>query len=358
MSDTLAGLLQVGRTRRRPGCLLEATGRLHGPHLHHHQGPARRARRLPRHRRGQLRRPALARLREGGPRVLGDRRRPALPPAAGAVPPAAVAGLPGRSSGSRLQHRLLLPDQHELAGVLRRVDDGPPRADGRAGGAELRLRRRRHRRRGRADPGLLAWTHRPDRQLLGRPGPRDLPGPAADRLRRGRGARGHGGDPELLLRDRRVDPGRPPPDPDRRTRGLAGGDQGAGHERRRLLQRQLGPPLREPQPVEQPLRDLPAPGDPRRPDPHVRHDGRRPSTGLRAARRDGRALARSAGGGDDAGDAPPRSSRPGGRRVDGGQGDAVRRTRVVALRRVHHGYVDRRGRTRSTRRTAGSPEVC
>ena len=37
MSDTLAGLLQVGRTRRRPGCLLEAAGRLHGPRLHQQQ---------------------------------------------------------------------------------------------------------------------------------------------------------------------------------------------------------------------------------------------------------------------------------------------------------------------------------
>ena len=39
---------------------------------------------------------------------------------------------------------------------------------------------------------------------------------------------------------------------------LAGGDQGARHQRRWLLQRQLRPPVREPQRLDQPVRDLPA----------------------------------------------------------------------------------------------------
>ena len=42
----------------------------------------------------------------------------------------------------------------------------------------------------------------------------------------------------------------------RRPGRLAGGDQGARHERRRLLQRQLRPPVREPDGVDEPLRDL------------------------------------------------------------------------------------------------------
>ena len=56
---------------------------------------------------------------------------------------------------------------------------------------------------------------------------------------------------------------------------LAGGHQGAGHQRRRLLQRQLVPPVREPEPVHQHLRDLPAAADPVQPAAHVRQDGPR-----------------------------------------------------------------------------------
>ncbi len=55
-----------------------------------------------------------------------------------------------------------------------------------------------------------------------------------------------------------------------------------------------------------------------------------------------RALARCAGRGHDPGDAPPRRRCPGGGSLDGGQGDAVRRTGVLAVRRVHHRHVDRR----------------
>ena len=46
--------------------------------------------------------------------------------------------------------------------------------------AELRLCRRGPGRRHRADPWHRAAQHRPDRQLLGRPGARDRPHPAAD----------------------------------------------------------------------------------------------------------------------------------------------------------------------------------
>ena len=73
---------------------------------------------------------------------------------------------------------------------------------------------------------------------------------------------------------------------------VPGGDQGARHQRRRHLQRQLGAPVREPERADQPARDLPAAGDPGLPDPHVRHDGRQRPAGPRAARGDGRAVGR------------------------------------------------------------------
>ena len=60
---------------------------------------------------------------------------------------AAAVPRPRRASHPALgvQHSGLLRDEHELAGVLGRGDDGPPRPDGRPRGAELRLRRGGHR---------------------------------------------------------------------------------------------------------------------------------------------------------------------------------------------------------------------
>ena len=52
------------------------------------------------------------------------------------------------------------------------------------------------------------------------------------------------------------------PGADHRSGRQPGGDQGARHQRRRLLQRQLRPPVREPDGVHQPVRDLPDPADP------------------------------------------------------------------------------------------------
>ena len=81
--------------------------------------------------------------------------------------------------------------------------------------------------------------------------------------------------------------GRRAPDHRRRAGGLAGGHQGDGQQRRRLLQRQLGPSVREPEPVHQLVRELPDPADPVQPAAHVRQDGRQQPAGLRAARRHG-----------------------------------------------------------------------
>ncbi len=61
---------------------------------------------------------------------------------------------------------------------------------------------------------------------------------------------------------------------ERRRGRLPGGHQGAGHQRRRLLQRQQRPSLREPDALHQPVRDLPDPGHPVLADPHLRRHGR------------------------------------------------------------------------------------
>ena len=62
-----------------------------------------------------------------------------------------------------------LRHQHQLAELRRRVDDEPPRPDGGADRAELRLGRGRHGGRRRPDPRLHAPARGDHRQLLGRP---------------------------------------------------------------------------------------------------------------------------------------------------------------------------------------------
>ncbi len=87
-------------------------------------------------------------------------------------------------AGPRVQHGRVLHDQHELAGVQRRVDHELLHADGRPGVPQFRVGGDRSRGRDRVHP-----RHRPAReghagQLLGRPGARHALGAAADRHRR------------------------------------------------------------------------------------------------------------------------------------------------------------------------------
>ena len=126
--------------------------------------------------------------------------------------------------------------------------------------------------------------------------------------------------------------------------GVTGGHQGARHQRRRLLQRQLRPPVREPQPAEQPLRDLPAPADPRLPDPQLRRDGRRQAAGLRDPGHDDGAVGHARRGRHRPRGAPLRHRPAGRRRGDGGQGDPLRRVGLGPVRGLDDGYVDGRGR--------------
>ena len=191
--------------------------------------------------------------------------------------------------------------------------------------------------------GLRPLAHRPARQLLGRPGPRHPPHPAADRGRRhdraGRlgAVQNLSGGTEVTTLDR------PAADDHRRPGRLPGGHQGARHQRRRLLQRQLRAPVREPQRADQPARDLPAPADPVLAATHLRPDGRGEAAGLRDPRGDGRHLGSSGRERVPAGGQRAGYGVRAGRRRDGGQGDPVRCGGLGAVRGLHHADVDRRG---------------
>ena len=160
-------------------------------------------------------------------------------PTSTAVPPALAF-----NTAASLRH------QHELAELRRRVDDEPSDADGRARrcrtsspppsgiAVAVALIRGFVRRRSATignfwvdltrddDPGPAAARRSSSRSLLVEPGRR----PEPPRLHRTRTT--------VAGRDA-VDPGRPDREP--------GGDQGARHERRRPLQRELGAPVREPE---------------------------------------------------------------------------------------------------------------
>ena len=94
-----------------------------------------------------------------------------------------------------------------------------------------------------------------------------------DRVHRRR----HGAKPARLPGDHRR--GRARADDYRRPGRLAGGHQGPRHQRRRLLQRQLGAPVREPDHLHELDRDLPAADDLVQSAPDVRPDGRQHQAG-------------------------------------------------------------------------------
>ena len=254
----------------------------------------------------------------------------------------------GSASRPRVQHCGLLRHQHELAELRRRADDEPSHPDGRPHGAELRLRRRRSRRRGGADPGLRAPPLGDDRQLLGRPHARHDPRAAAacDRDRdRAREPGGRAEPPRLHPRDDRagrrpVDPGRPDREP--------GGDQGARRERRRPVQRQLRPPVRELERLHEPVRDPRPADDPVRAHLYLRAPRQGPAPGLGAVRGHVRDLDR--GGRLRHALRGRRQSEAAGdrrrRRQHGGQGDPLRDGDVRPLRRLDDGNLDGRSELR------------
>ena len=162
---------------------------------------------------------------------------------------------------------------------------GYPHTDARPDGAELPLGRHRHRGGGRAGARLRAPLGPGHRQRLGGPHAGHAVGAAAAVAGAGAVLRRPGCDPELLAVHRCEDPGdrelgnqhlggrrttradrsahQPHTDPGHGAGGLAAGHQDGGHQRRRLLQRQLGPSVREPHTAVQLRADaqhLPDPG--------------------------------------------------------------------------------------------------
>ena len=137
---------------------------------------------------------------------------------------------------------------------------------------------------------------------------------------------------------------------------LAGGDQGARHQRRRLLQRQLGLPVRERERPDQLLRDAADPDHPGQPHLHLRAHGRQPAPGLGDLLGDVRPLhrrrrrrlhGRAARHRRPARGRPPHPRLPRlDRRQHGGQGAALRGRRHLAVDGDHHGHLLRRGQRR------------
>ena len=212
--------------------------------------------------------------------------------------------------------------QHQLAGVRRRDDDELSHPDAGPDGPELRVGRGGHGHARRVRPGLLAPLGRDHRELLGRPDADDalhpaaplvrararpgLPGRGPD-LRRVREGHGRPADPVRHAGDRQgrqAGPRREGPaqddegDPERaglgpRPRGVPDRHQAARDERRRVLQRELVPSVRERDAAVELPRAPVDPGDLRRALLHVRRHGRRHPPGLGRPRGDDDRLRRT-----------------------------------------------------------------
>ena len=148
--------------------------------------------------------------------------------------------------GPLLQHRDQLHHQHQLAELRRRKHAVLSRADAGPDAPELPVGGDRHRARGGADPRLLPRLDAHRRQFLGRCDALHALRAAADlhRLHAVPGLAGHSADARRLCRGH--DAGRRQADHRGRPGGLAGRDQDARHQWRRLLQCQRRASVREP----------------------------------------------------------------------------------------------------------------
>ena len=167
---------------------LPAAGRLHGVGAHVDERPSGSSAAI--YRLAGVNpdgRAAVDRLRDLPARVLAPVGPVPVRAPAGAGVAAAVAGAPRREARSGVQHRDLVRDQHELAVVRGRVDDGPPRPDGGARRAELRVGRGRDR---GGDRARSAGSRGAETDTIGNFWSdlvrSDRADPAADRVRRPR----------------------------------------------------------------------------------------------------------------------------------------------------------------------------
>ena len=190
-------------------------------------------------------------------------------------------GFAGRRAAYRVQYRCELRHQHELAKLWRRDDAELFHPDGGPHCSELRLSRFRHGRSGCAG----AWTgvaqHRQDRQLLGGYGSEHALHSAAAVGAVGdpAGVAGRDPEPRPLRAGRRIEAG------DSHGAGcLADRHQATGDQRRRVLQRQLRPPVREPHAALELCADAGDPADSGGAMLHVRPHGQRPAARLGATR--------------------------------------------------------------------------
>ena len=149
-------------------------------------GPAAgRAGHLPRLRRGRREGPGLGRVDgDDAHRQRRLARDPLRDAAAPEVPAVQPERLRGRLAGLVLEHGRLVHDEHELAGLLRRVDDVALHPDGGPRPPQLPLGGDRHRDRGRRHPRRRPREGEGHRQLLVRLHAGDPLGAAADLLRR------------------------------------------------------------------------------------------------------------------------------------------------------------------------------
>ena len=195
---------------------------------------------------------------------------PALPEFSAVEPARLRSGRPR----SRLQYVGELHHQHQLAELRRRDDDEPSHADAGAHGPQLPVRRDRPRHGLGAGARLLAFGGEDHRQFLGRSHARGPLYPSADLHRRR-----HRPHPLRRAADaarlRRCDDARRCQADDlARPGGEPGDHQGARHQRRRLLQRQFRPSVRESQRLVGYHRELGASGHPGRQRSRLRPCGR------------------------------------------------------------------------------------
>ncbi len=231
-------------------------------------------------------------------------------------------------------------------------------ADGRPRLAELRLG-------GRRDGGGRGVRARADarraprdRQLLGRPDPVVPLRPAATVARLERGVRFAGRDRQLQRADAGQDRRRRIADHRPGSGRLAGGDQGARHQRRRLLQRQLGAPVREPHAAHESPADVRDPADSGRPRVHGREVRRGHSARMGVAGRDDDPVLDRRGDGllvrAHRQSQPHQGRRDAGRdrrelrRQHGGQGGPLRHRADLGVRELDHSCLVRRCQLRVT----------
>ena len=206
---------------------------------------------------------------------------------------AAVAGVPRRGARPGVQHGGVVRDQHELAVLRGRVDDGPPGPDELASPSRTSSPPPSASRRRRPDPRVRRVAS-PRRSATS--GPTWCAAPSGSCCRSRSWAR------VVLISQGVVQnfhAAQEVTTVQGATQSIPGGPVASQEAIKELgtngggfYNANSAHPFENPNPFTNLLRDVPAARDPVRPDGHVRQDGRQPQTGLRPRRRDGAVVAR------------------------------------------------------------------